>query len=435
MECGHAGPPGNASLCAHLLDGARPAAGFVGLLTGDGLGYDRSCHDCADRPVLVPACAACTAAFDGTWPRTWRGRPGIAERPEPLTTTLIRTPLPHEFGTIADAAPAGDGWLLLTADGRLARLDPEGPARALATVKVRATPGAAGWDGQKPRLRLLISADGRYAAVVRDFDRFGKVVDLTTGKVTLDLNGGDYLPGTVPFSAAFTPPLPGFHPTPAAGTVTGTAAAGWPSGALIHRTAWNRLDAADPADGRPLTARRTAEDHHDLDYFHGALHVSPGGRWVADDGWVWHPFGIPHVWDLRRWLGENPWESEDGPSLRELCARGYHWNVPMAWLGDDLLAVGGIGDNDAAMLPGARLFDPATGEEVRAFAGPEGAFFGYAGRLYSAHPDGLDVWDPATGERTGRVPGFVPTHLHPARGELAALTPRHLVRWQITQHP
>jgi hypothetical protein len=102
----------------------------------------------------------------------------------------------------------------------------------------------------------------------------------------------------------------------------------------------------------------------------------------------------------------------------------------MCWIGDDLLAVSGIGTDDVAMLDGARVFDVATGAELVTFPGPRGAFFASGRRLYTAAPDGLEVWDPFTGHRTGAVPGFVPTSHHPGSGELAAIEDSVLRRWR-----
>jgi hypothetical protein len=243
------------------------------------------------------------------------------------------------------------------------------------------------------------------------------VIELDSGRVTLELDGGDYHPETVPFSVAFG--QLGERPV------------------VVHRTDWNRLDASDAATGEPLTAREfspyepgKAAPEHYLDYFHGALHLSPSGRWLADDGWVWHPVGIPCVWELRPWLTENVWESEDGPSRRNLCLRSYHWDSPMCWVGENLLAVSGIGGDDQALLPGVRIFDVMTGIEVQAFAGPAGALFADGRRLYAAAPSGLEVWDPITGERTGLLPGFVPSRHHRGTGELASFTDGILRRWR-----
>ncbi len=75
------------------------------------------------------------------------------------------------------------------------------------------------------------------------------------------------------------------------------------------------------------------------------------------------------------------------------------------------------------------------GVEILAFAGPRGQLFAGGQRLYAATPDGLDVWDPHTGERTGSVPGFTPTSHHPRTGEFAAVEHGVLRRWASSQGP
>jgi hypothetical protein len=198
---------------------------------------------------------------------------------------------------------------------------------------------------------------------------------------------------------------------------------------IIHRTEWNRLDISDAATGDLLTSRDPTSfgrgeqrpDHY-LDYFHGALSVSPDGRWIADDGWVWHPMGLLRAWDLRRWMAGNPWESEDGPSLRALGLR-LDWDLPMCWISENLIAVSGIGDEEAVPRPGVRVFDVTTGADVSAFPLPEhpASLFCDGSRIFAAGPASLGIWDPATGERTGTVLGFSPSVHHPAAGHLAAL--------------
>lgn len=209
------------------------------------------------------------------------------------------------------------------------------------------------WCGHRLRRRLHACPLGRFAAVVDDYGHHGQVIDLQTGTVTLTLDGGDYHPDTVPFSLAFT-------------DCEGRAV-------VIHRTAWNRLDISDASTGELLTRRELASHRQDeppghyLDYSRRAAPFS-GGRWIADDGWVWAPVGVPCVWDLRRWLSGDLWEADDGPSRRSLCPRAYHWDVPMCWTGENLLAISGIGSDDEAMLDGVRIFDVTTGSEVAAFA-------------------------------------------------------------------
>jgi hypothetical protein len=423
LPCGHVAVVGASRMCPHLL--GTEGEDHVRMLTGRALEYDLCCPAC-DRaardgtpPALLPACEGCVARrTDDRGPVAWRGEPGIPVRPEPLDATVVDVPTPI---TAIDVAPvasdARSTWLLLAADGQIGRFDADSLAwKILARSTVPDEPDHRPWAGHRLRRRLYACPSGRFVAVVNDHGHHGQLIDLGTGRVTLTLRGGDYHPETVPFSLTFAQHR--------GRTV------------VIHRTDWNRLDITDAATGRLLTERSPTSyrrgqprPEHYLDYFHGALHRSPGGRWLADDGWVWHPVGVPSVWDLHRWLDDNAWESENGPSRRQLCWRDYHWTTPMCWVGENLLAISGIGSDGEAMLAGVRIFDVTTGVEVITFAGPTGPLFADAHRLYAAAPHGLTVWDPATGERTGTVPGFIPTSRHPGTGELATIGDRALRRW------
>ncbi|GGK66840.1 hypothetical protein Sme01_10260 [Sphaerisporangium melleum] len=427
QACGHPAHAATSRVCPHLV--AVPEnrdVAYARLLTGRGMEFDLICRDCdeAERPAaLVEVCEGCVdRLIDAEEMLGWRGQPEILERPEPLDVTVSRWTPPPSLGEVIDLAPVHDAgrsrWLALCADGKIAELDPDaGRVTVLATVEPPAEPDHKPWSDHPLRHRLHASACGRFAAVVNDYGRYGKVVDLARGVVTLHLDGGDYYASTVPFSLAFA--VAGDRPV------------------VVHRTRWNRLDVSDPATGEPLTAREhdeTPENErppHHLDYFHGRLLCSPAGRTLADDGWIWSPVGTLAVWSLGAWLDGNVWESEDGPSRHVLCHRDYYWDGPMCFVDDDLLAVGGIGDDEDAMLDGVRLFDTASGAEVTTFTGPADAFFSDGRRLYSAHSDGLHVWDPFTGHRTGTVPGFVPTCLHRGTGELAAITDNTLHRWRV----
>jgi hypothetical protein len=125
-----------------------------------------------------------------------------------------------------------------------------------------------------------------------------------------------------------------------------------------------------------------------------------------------------------------PFESEDGASHAQLCVRDYYWDHAMVWLDEERFAVGGLGDDDESIHPGARIFD-SQGSEIFAFAGPGDRFFSAYGLLYAVGESGLEIWDPATGARLGSVPGFRPTIHHRAAQELAALDGDRLVRWRI----
>jgi hypothetical protein len=134
--------------------------------------------------------------------------------------------------------------------------------------------------------------------------------------------------------------------------------------------------------------------------------------------------GIPAVWSVERWISENPWESEDRPSKKDICARDSYCDHRIAWLDDRRVAVGGIGDDDIEIIDGARIFDATSlgtgrwGDELRwaleitAFPGPAGRFFSDGISLFSSAETALSRWDPENGSRTGHLEDFRPTHYH-----------------------
>lgn len=432
LDCDHDGPAFGVPVCLHLRTSDERSIKYFKWYTGTSMDYQLHCDSCATQaesgslPKVLRVCEPCyqRVAEDCGEQQGVRGAPGIRERLEPLDATLRKSILP---AAVVDLAPIREGsrslWLLLTEKRALLRFDADsGESTQVGVVAAQAEPERQPWCGRVARNHLHASRRGDFAAVVSDYGRTGQVIDLNRGKVTLTLDGGDYHPETVPFSFAFV-------------ESDGRTIA-------VHRSAWNRLDLSDPADGRLLSAREASREHH-LDYFHGALYVSPDDRRILDDGWVWHPVGIPRTWELEPWLMDNPWESEDGPSARNLCDRAYYWDSGMAWLDDRRVAIEGFGDDDIDMLPGARIFDVTSrggpdsrwATELFPFPGPSGSFFGDRGRLYSVDGTGLSIWNPDSGELTGRIPGFQPTHQHRGTQELACVVDGALVRWRNHSNP
>ncbi|MEU6487148.1 DUF6304 family protein [Streptomyces sp. NPDC046887] len=389
-----------------------------------------SCADFTDDPAKAPS--------DGDPRPSWPDRSAAlrerlessggprANRPAaPWRTAgggdrrLLITRLPAEAGEVADLAPvagaAGSVWLLLGQDGRLVRFDADrSTADTVGSVRLpEEAPHPHARPGGAPRRRLHASPDGRFAAVVHDFGRSGQLLDLRTGRVVLPLDGGDHRAYTVPFAFAFTE---------RAGRTL-----------AVHRTAWNRLDVSDAETGAPLTPREP-DGARPLDYFHGALAVSPGGTRIADDGWVWGPHGVPTVWNLRNWTAGRTGEAETGRTRKELAHRPYYWNNPQCWIDERRIAISGIGEAGSAirtLRAGVRVFDAVRRRELTVLLGVRGRLFAADGTLYAAAPDGLDAFDPDTGERTGGVPGFVPTHHHRGAGELVEHEGGVLVRWRL----
>jgi hypothetical protein len=448
LSCGHENAPFGEPLCIHIRNCRTPWIKSVNWLIGDGLKMEIVCVPCADdrensRAVDVESvCEECYQYLidEIVDPVGCRGKPGILIRPEIFNSALKNNTLPKQIGTVVDIAPINQEersvWLLLTESGAIIRWDADtGDWLHPGSVDVPLEPDHKPWDGHVLRRRLHASGDGNFVAVVNDYGRYGQIMDLRSGKVTLALDGGQYHQETVPFSFAFAE---------AQGRVV-----------AIHRTDWNRLDVSDPSTGELLTDRdptggRQGQELPEryLDYFHGALYVSPDGAYIADDGWFWHPSGIPSVWSLNRWLFDNVWESEDGPTRINLCHRAYYWGQAINWIDERFIAIGGIGADDELMIEGARIFDlalstdahhspapdtsPWRAHEHKAFPGPAGVFFSDGMWLFSSDGTGLSRWDLTDGARTGQILNFRPTHHHRGANELIQLIDDAIVRWKIS---
>ncbi len=321
---------------------------------------------------------------------------------------------------------ADDGRLLvLTEDGALYGLSLNSGVRTL-RCRVDLPDLAHGKDKETPyfgvpRHRLHASVDGRYAAIVVDHGQQGVVVWTATGEVTQRLDGGAYYEETVPFSVCFV--RHGGRDV------------------LIHRSAWNRLDASDPATGELLTARHitpyesgdTLPEHH-LDYFHGKLLPSPDGYRLFDDGWVWHPIALPRAWSVTDWLDTNPWESEDGESIAKIVIRD-DWNMPACWIDERHIALWGLADwneeefEETGQGPGVRISDVTTGPWPSAHKIPMdiedkvSGLFSNGRHLYVAASTGTTVWDIATGSHLDAFDGFVARVHDRERGTLVSFTP------------
>jgi hypothetical protein len=303
-------------------------------------------------------------------------------------------------------------WVALTDKGDLLRVDlDDGTTSFLCPL-----PSSTIDIGEAVSLHL--SSTGQVAAVVNTNGLAGVVLDLTTGKVTMSLERDDYFPEHCVFPIGFC-------------AVDDRLL-------LIHATQWNRLDLSDPRTGEPLSVRSPTSyvqgeprPEHYLDYFHSGLLVSPSQKYVADNGWMWHPVGIVTTWSIPRWRQNNVWESEDGESRRALCWRGYYWDGPICWLGDDRLAVWGYGEDREWLVPAVRIFDAASGQEERWFPGPKGNLVFDTYLFSSDSEDGSSVWEVATGERLLRDENFVPWRYH--HGAKAFLTVRPDGRMQVTR--
>ena len=124
--------------------------------------------------------------------------------PMPLNNSLQQTVIPQSLGQIVDIAPidheSSSVWLMLAEDGSLIRLEAStGEWARLGTANSPPERPCGPFDGHTLTRRLHASRNGEFAAVVNDYGRFGQVIDLRSGQVTLNLDGGDDCSEAVPF--------------------------------------------------------------------------------------------------------------------------------------------------------------------------------------------------------------------------------------------
>lgn len=387
LPCGHAALEGDSALCAHLLGESR-APRIVQVYRGDGLRCDFVCGDCAadDEPALIRACEGCVQRTRDREPDRLRGWASVAERPTRFRMRRLGS-VETGWSTRSAWAPYENGWYSLGPD-RMLRVHDENGSREIG--KLAELPGESADDARKqPELALHAARDGSAVAMVRDYGRYGVLADASDGSTIRPLDRGDYHADVTRFPCAFA-------------RHAGRAV-------LLAGTDWNRVDAFDAATGTLLTERGPtsyAKDEprpeHYLDYFHGALHVSPGGTDVVSDGWAWHPVGMPLQWSVAAWLDGDTWQAEEAEALLH---RGYLWDVPTCWLDDERLVVWGVGGDDDAVLPGATVL----GDTMTSFAGvPRRTFWSDGSWLFVNGDTGLTVWDPVDGVRLAELVGFTP---------------------------
>jgi hypothetical protein len=436
LTCGHLEDGADSlPICEHLFenkDGDDRLLPYHRFFTGNGIESRFLCAQCeqeAERrePPLRLACSEC---FDEALGQNgtclgFGGAPGFLQRQTSLRFAHERVELTAPLrGRILDVQPISSAstsqWVTLTTDGVLYTLDLDGGTSTLLArveMPLEYTPEYDSAHLQREKLSLYLSPGGDTAAVVQNYGLHGSMIDLADGRELMRLGRENHCAWASPFPLAFV-------------EREGRTL-------LIHGTSWNRLDISDPRTGELLTPRQVVRTEHVtaehyLEYFHFRLAPSPEGGWIAEDGWVWHPIGMVVTWSLDRWLQQNVWESEDGPSRKRLVTR-VEWDQPLCWLDDRRLAVWGSGEGEPvcsngalgwgenpAFVPAVRIFDVVSGEEVRWFAGPRGALF-FDEHLFSCSGViGTAVWDAATGERLHHDPTCRPTRYH--RGTKQFLT-------------
>jgi hypothetical protein len=389
-------------LCTHLAN-QEMYRGWRQWFTGQGREFYLVCNQCADMfkqegrvPVLCQMCWRCyNEVADSGAVGAPIGRPEVFVRSTSLSMVHGRKDLalPERLLDIQPVNTRQESvWIALTHEGELIEIN----LTAGTFTHLLSLP-----DSKLDRneaVTVQIAPGGQYLAVVNTHGRHGLVLELATGHITMQLERDTYHTKHCHFPLAF---FEDEHRM-----------------LLIYGTHWNRLDITDPRTGESLTqlsfvvppGRKYPAHYHD--YFHGRLSVSPDQQWVVDDGWIWHPKGSVVTWNIRRWLHENLWESDDGPSLLGLCTRDGYWDGPLCWIDERMVAIWGYGEDADWLIPAVRIFDVIAEKELDWFAGPEGTLV-YDEYLFAlSEHHGLTAWDVATGERVLAEPDFRPTRYH-----------------------
>jgi hypothetical protein len=420
-------------ICPHL---AAAPGGYHVWFTGRGIDCHWVCPTCAasypDRPVELVQVTE--ASFERC--QTKASCSGICGSPEVKRRPSSLSFMHEEFSLSSfsnerwiDAQPnlrSDAEWYLVSASGDFSVTNPR---RGEFKILYRLTDLGFEIDDETA---LCVSSGNDYGAIYQVSNSHACVFNLRTGAVTARISRGDYGIENSSFPIAFF------------------ESAGRPL--MVAATDWNRLDIIDPATGALLTDRgptsyRRGEQQppHYLDYFHAGISVSPDATSVVDNGWFWHPLGIVRSWNLRDWLERNPWESEDGPSLKTLAARAYYWDGPTCWIDDSTIAIWGWGDDDEQLIPAVRLFDVRTGRETHWFPGPDcrrpGAWppkklvpsLFFDRYLFSVHDEqGTAVWDISSGERLLQDSSLIPKCYHLRSREFLSLSPNGIRLSRLT---
>jgi len=405
LYCPHQDATAIKLVCVHLTDRPPDRTDYHKWFIGKAHDYRLICQDCHKQfdegnsdIELRTICADCFAnietegCFDGLV-----GQPEIYERATSLAFSseivTLRVPINEKLLAIQPLESQRESvWIGITEEENVWYID-----LASHSASVLTHLPASSINFKQPLL-LRLSSDAQYAAIANTHGQHGIVIDLATEKATMHLQRDNYYIQHSDF------PLTFFEQDDRT--------------FLVHGTLWNRLDISDPQTGRLLTERTIQPyekgklpEHH-LDYFHCGLTVSPDQEWIVNNGWIWMPIGILTTWNVKRWLNENLWESEDGPSKRQIGHRWYYWDGPLCWVDNRTLAVWGYGEDDIWLLPAAAIFDVVSGKELRWFAGPQGNFF-FDDYLFSCSDEhGTAVWDIKTGERLLYDRNICPTHYH-----------------------
>jgi hypothetical protein len=114
---------------------------------------------------------------------------------------------------------------------------------------------------------------------------------------------------------------------------------------------YNKLIIEEVQSGHRLAAPTDC-----VDFFHSRLQLSPDARHILSAGWIWHPVGFMHVYNLATAIEDPSHLGSEGI----LPTRGFAdaYVEAACWLSDDLIAVAtahdeeSLGWDDGGLEPG-----------------------------------------------------------------------------------
>ena len=281
-----------------------------------------------------------------------------------------------------------------------------------------------------PHYQLYSSKSGLYSAIVINYGQFGQVFDHKEKNVILNLNGQHYYDNMVPFSLAFC-------------TLE-------QDDIVIYRSDWNRLDSFNLTQKKSSTERDIApyqqenRPEHYLDYFHGALSVSPDGKYLLDDGWLWQGIAMTHLCSLQDWLTKNPFESEDGKSLQSIAFEEEGWDYPICWQTEDTFLMwqnvvsaeehDGAQGHESVVCPHVRMNQILADQSIQTelWKMPEQTqkilnMYADDGKLMIIGNENISIYDIHSRQCIKQIPNTLPQKQHINRHSLWSFQQHHLI--------
>lgn len=384
--------------CPHLLNTVDSDGGFYKYLNGRGFDFNLSCPDCHKLPIeKIEYQEVSEETFLEIQKNLdfygWFGAPEVKKSEQMLKIEFDYEGYSHlNQELIMDIEPFyGEGntkWIAVSADGKILRINK-------GSNFVEPEDDLKGTVNFTKSLFIKISKNSRYLAVANTFGENACVYDLIKKKICLELKRDDYHIEHSKFPLDFA-------------ERDGKTL-------LVHGTDWNRLDVTDVESGKLLTTREFKQNDDDpkgrygLDYFHADLMISPDDNWILENGWAWHPVGIPVTFNLRDWLKKNVWESESGPSRKTHGILDY-WPSSACWINDDTLALCGL-EEDYRTSHGVRLIDVQNGKCKKMIPADGGKYF-FDRYFFVSNTSGFSAWNVETAELMLESASFHPRKYH-----------------------